>query len=75
MSDTSIFRLKEVGNLLKETQTSVMDVQLNLTYLSQSVESTMRVVTGITIGQTIVRRQNLLDRLLPDLRDTLVHQG
>jgi len=22
-----------------------------------------------------VRRQNLLDRLLPDLRDTLVHQG
>ena len=75
MSDTSIFRLKEVGNLLKETQTSVMDVQLNLTYLSQSVESTMRVVTGITIGQTIVRRQNLLDRLLPDLRYTLVHQG
>jgi hypothetical protein len=53
MSDASIMRGKEMMNLLNQTQTSLMDIQLNLTYLSQSVESTMRVVTGITIGQTL----------------------
>jgi hypothetical protein len=30
---------------------------------------------GLGAIVAIVRRQNLLDRLLPDLRDTLVHQG
>lgn len=53
MSDANIMRGKEIMNLLKQTQVSLVEVQLNLTYLTQSVDSTMRVVTGISIGQTM----------------------
>ena len=51
-SDTKITRGLEVGNIMKEMNASLMDVTLYVTYLSQRVESTLRVVTGISIGQT-----------------------
>jgi hypothetical protein len=51
-SDTKITRGLEIMNIMKEMNASLMDVTLYVTYLSQRVESTLRVVTGISIGQT-----------------------
>lgn len=52
MSDSNITRGLEVGKIMKEMNASLMDVTLYVTYLSQKVESTLRVVTGVSIGQT-----------------------
>ncbi|MDX2463321.1 MAG: hypothetical protein QNK31_02310 [Porticoccus sp.] len=52
MSDTKITRGLEIGKIMNEMNASLMDVTLYVTYLSQRVESTLRVVTGISIGQT-----------------------
>lgn len=51
-SDSKITRGLEISNLMKEMNASLMDVTLYVTYLNQRVDSTMRVVTGISIGQT-----------------------
>jgi len=51
-SDAKFTRGLEVSSIMKETNASLVDVTLYVTYLSQRVESTMRVVTGISIGQT-----------------------
>lgn len=42
----------EVSHIMKEMDASLMDVTLYVTYLSQEVESTMRIVTGVSVGQT-----------------------
>jgi hypothetical protein len=43
--------------------------------LYQQLDNQLKDAARVTELLLPVRRQNLLDRLLPDLRDTLVHQG
>lgn len=54
VSDASFMKLRELGIIMKELNTSVMDVTLYVTYLSQSTDTVAGglIATGLSIGQT-----------------------
>ena len=74
-SQTSLLENYSIEKLLEESQLFIewyLKKFLNLNIIQTEIND---FTGGLGAIVAIVRRQNLLDRLLPDLRDTLVHQG